>query len=267
MLYFLITGSSKPVVIVIPVIISNTFVANTIPVVNDTAVNLTWSPPIRPNGYISSYNIDITGGVIMSLTVTSDPQVHTYIQIIGGLRKSNVLLTSKYIVSTGPGVPYYISIGAVNEVGEGNITSVTVFTKTESVYNYNLMSLYLITFAIAPNISPNDITTQRSSDGTSIVIAWRKVSLEEAHGFFEYIIVLVAVNSRRRQSSDITVHVPFNKTSINVTGLNPQLTYTFTMRITVHNERGEVIEGPTSIPIRIEAPCEYYPIQSYIIIL
>ena len=115
-------------------------------------------------------------------------------------------------------------------------------------------------FAIAPNISPTDITTQRSSDGTSIVIVWRKVSLEEAHGFFEYIIVLDAVNSRRRQSSDITVHVPFNKTSINVTDLNPQLTYTLTMRIAVHKSSGLVIEGPTSIPIKIEAPCEYTPI-------
>ena len=82
--------------------------------------------------------------------------------------------------------------------------------------------------------------------------------MEEAHGFFEYIIVLNAVNSRHRQSSDITVHVPFNKTSINVTGLNPQLTYTLTMRIAVRKESGEVIEGPTSIPIRIETPCEYY---------
>ena len=127
--------SSEPVLIVIPVIISNIFVVNTIPVVNDTAVNLTWSPPITPNGYISSYNIDITGGVIMSLTVTSDPQVLSYTEIIGGLRESNALLTSKCIVSTGPGVPYYITIGAVNELREGNITSVTVFTKTESRYN------------------------------------------------------------------------------------------------------------------------------------
>ena len=110
----------------------------------------------------------------------------------------------------------------------------------------------------APNISPSDITTQRSSDDTSIYIVWRKVSLEEAHGFFEYIIVFDALNSRRRQSSDIIVHVPFNMTSINVTGLNPQLAYTLTMRIAVHNERGEVIEGPTSIPIRLEVPCKSF---------
>ena len=116
------------------------------------------------------------------------------------------------------------------------------------------MSYYLFTHCLAPNVIPNDITIQRSSDGTSIFIVWRKVSLEEAHGFFEYIIVLDAVNSRRRQSSDITVHVPFNKTSINVTGLNPQLTYTLTMRIAVQNEKGEIIEGPTSTPVMILSP-------------
>ena len=68
----------------------------------------------------------------MSLTVTADPQVHSYTEIIGGLRESKALPTSKCIISTGPGVPYYISIGAVNELGEGNTISVTVFTKTES---------------------------------------------------------------------------------------------------------------------------------------
>ena len=139
--------SSEPVLIIIPVIISNMFVANTIPVVNDTAVNLTWSSPITPNGYISSYNIDITGGVIMSLTVTADPQLNTYTQIIGGLRKCNTLSTSNCIVSTGPGVPYYISIGAVNELGEGNITSVTVFTKTESKGNFIIFYSLLYCFS------------------------------------------------------------------------------------------------------------------------
>ena len=128
--------SSEPVLIIIPVIISN-IIVNTIPVVNDTAVNLTWSQPTTPNGYINSYNIDVTGGVILSLTVTADPHLNVYTQTIGGLRKPNALLTSKYIVSTGPGVPYYISIGAVNELGKGNITSVTVFTKIESRYNIN----------------------------------------------------------------------------------------------------------------------------------
>ena len=48
--------------------------------------------------------------------------------------------------STGPGIPYYISIGAVNELGEGNITSVTVFTKTESKDNFNIFLFTHILF-------------------------------------------------------------------------------------------------------------------------
>ena len=124
--------------------------------------------------------------------------------------------------------------------------------------HFHVPKLLSFLLCIAPSTFPTDITTRRSSDGTSIVIVWRKVSLKEAHGFFECIIVLDAVNSRRRQSSDITVHVPFNKTSINVTSLNPQLTYALTMRIAVYNERGEIIEGPNSIPIRILSHCKLH---------
>ena len=80
----------------------------------------------------------------MSLRVTADPHLNVYTQIIGGLSKPIALATSKCIVSTGPGVPYYISIGAVNELGKGNITSVTVFSKTESKYNYNFNAIQLI---------------------------------------------------------------------------------------------------------------------------
>ena len=36
----------------------------------------------------------------MSLTVTADPQLNIYTQIIGGLRKPTPSLTSKCIVST-----------------------------------------------------------------------------------------------------------------------------------------------------------------------
>ena len=48
------------------------------------------------------------------------------------------------IVSTGPGVPYYISIGAVNELGEGNNISAIVFTETESKCNYNFNAILFI---------------------------------------------------------------------------------------------------------------------------
>ena len=30
-----------------------------VPAVNDSTVNLTWTPPMTPNGYISGYNIAV----------------------------------------------------------------------------------------------------------------------------------------------------------------------------------------------------------------
>ena len=37
-----------------------------------------------------------------------------------------------YQLLLGTGVPYYISVVAVNELGEGNIATATVFTKSLS---------------------------------------------------------------------------------------------------------------------------------------
>ena len=79
----------------------------------------------------------------MSLAVTADPHLNIYTQIIGGLCKPIASITSKCIVSTSTSVPYYISIGAVNELGYGNITSVAIFTKTESKDNLNLNAILL----------------------------------------------------------------------------------------------------------------------------
>ena len=35
-------------------------------------------------------------------------------------------------IITGPGVPYYISVGAINEIGESVPATATVFTKAQS---------------------------------------------------------------------------------------------------------------------------------------
>ena len=49
---------SSPVLLVtIPVIISGVYITESVPSINDTAVNITWSPPLYPNGRITGYNI------------------------------------------------------------------------------------------------------------------------------------------------------------------------------------------------------------------
>ena len=68
--------------------IRGVFINNTVPVVNDTAVNLTWSPPTTPNGFISRYMIYVTGGITINPSVSAVPQLNSYTRIIGGLSKS-----------------------------------------------------------------------------------------------------------------------------------------------------------------------------------
>ena len=85
------------------------------------------------------------------------------------------------------------------------------------------------------------------------MISWIPVSLEEARGFFQYHIVLDSTDSSLRQSSARIVEVPFNETSVNITDLGPQLMYTLTVSAVVVSETGQLLEGPSSLPITINS--------------
>ena len=88
LLQFSFIVTSEPLLVTIPVRLGGMFINYTIPVVNDTAVNLTWSPPTTPNGFISYYMIYVTGGITLNQVVTAVPQLTTYTHIIGRLSKS-----------------------------------------------------------------------------------------------------------------------------------------------------------------------------------
>ena len=81
-------ATSEPLLVTLPVRLGGVFINNTVPVVNDTAVNLTWSPPTTPNGFISRYMIYVTGGITINQEVLAVPQLSTYTHIIAGLSKS-----------------------------------------------------------------------------------------------------------------------------------------------------------------------------------
>ena len=89
-------------------------------------------------------------------------------------------------------------------------------------------------------------------------ITWDPITLEQACGFFQYCITLSASTDRHRQSTGhiIDVHVPFNVTSYNVTGLDPQLTYSVSIGAAVYNESAPngISDGPTSPPISVTSP-------------
>ena len=66
----------------IPIQITNILVITSIPVVNDSTVYLTWTPPTSPNGYISGYNIAVNNkrnhpNVTTFVPSTSDANIYT----------------------------------------------------------------------------------------------------------------------------------------------------------------------------------------------
>jgi hypothetical protein len=204
-----------------------------VPVINDTSINITWLPPTIPNGFISSYTINInasnTSNIDIIREVTATPDATSYTEIIVGL---------------SPGVPYYVSLYGTNEFGISEVsTTAIVFTKGEM-----------------PSIAVSGVTANRSADGQSMLISWNPISLIEAKGFFQYqIIVSQVVEDRRRQTSDMIINVPFNESSYNVTGLDPQVVYTVAVRAAVQGEDGEVLEGPTTPPISVISPAATNP--------
>ena len=69
-----------------PVIINGLTVAYTVPVLNDTTINITWSPPIYPNGEITGYIVRVgTNDITSSNNVPFVPNKVLYTLIFGGL--------------------------------------------------------------------------------------------------------------------------------------------------------------------------------------
>ena len=127
-------ASSQPILVTVPIELAGaTFI--TVPVVNDTAINITWTPPTYPNGFISSYTIVIRSTGLVRHTIQTMPNIMIYTEIINGLGKFLYIYMTNWFISES-GVPYYISITATNEFGVGKVSTATVFTKSESKLLY-----------------------------------------------------------------------------------------------------------------------------------
>ena len=69
-----------------PVIINSLTVAYTVPVLNDTTINITWSPPSYPNGDITGYIVRVsTIDITSSNSVPFVTSKVSYTVIFGGL--------------------------------------------------------------------------------------------------------------------------------------------------------------------------------------
>ncbi|XP_019858998.1 PREDICTED: protein sidekick-1-like [Amphimedon queenslandica] len=206
---------SSPHLVVSPVVINSLTVAYTVPVLNETTINITWSPPSHPNGEITGFIVRIATDAITSPNnVPFVANKRSYTFIFGGLRAR---------------IPYYVSVVAVNQVGEGNFATAIVFTKSDS----------------SVTVSPSNVQAMRIED--TIVLSWDPVTLEEAKGFFVYSIRLTpddgSTSSTLRQTNTRTISVAYDTTSVNITDTEPQLAYTVSISVLLLSDVG-LIEGP-----------------------
>ena len=120
---------------------------------------------------------------------------------------------------------------------------------------YCLFSSFLsLSLTPAPSVSPSGINIVRSNDGTNMTITWVRVTLEDARGFFEYVIIIVVRSNRKRQTVE-RIRVPSTETSYTATGLDDQATYGVSMGLSVDDGSGRgPVAGPMSETMEISSP-------------
>ena len=153
------------------------------------------------------------------------------------------------------GVPYNITIGAVNEVGQGENVSVVAFSATDSEFIKFHMQLVIFVYSVifsVPNVIPTNIVAIRSEDGTTLNLTWNPISLEEAGGFYHNYILLSS-EVTKRQTLQFTQRVPYSESSSFFEGLEPSISYSLLMRIIVISSDGREDIGPSSETIEIKA--------------
>ena len=104
--------------------------------VNDTTLLISWGEPVIPNGNILSYSITITDlrddSIVRRATeestsfmATNLGELITILSFIDTTKFFNVSVLR--IVE--PGVPYNVSIAAVNRAGMGEVSAMITFTR------------------------------------------------------------------------------------------------------------------------------------------
>ena len=119
-----------------------------------------------------------------------------------------------------------MSVAAVNQAGQGSITTLTNFTKELGMYAI-IMSVANNYYFIEPSISPRNVSITRTSL-TVMVVSWIPLTLSEARGFITSYTVFYSprVNRRKRQKPNTmqkTVSGDVNRTTID--GLDPNTAY------------------------------------------
>ena len=111
-----------------------------------------------------------------------------------------------FCIIVEPGVPYNVSIAAVNRAGSGEVTASIHFTRElGTLYeNTDIRSYWDYVFFIVPSIAPKNVTTIRTKDSPTVMVAsWIPLSYSEARGFISHYTVtysLLQDSGRKRQA-------------------------------------------------------------------
>ena len=91
-------------------------------------------------------------------------------------------------------------------------------------------------------------TTDRSPDGTVMVVRWTLLTLEETRGFITYRVVLTPALNNKRQSGMIAQTVSMDQSSVTFNMLDPALPYSVAVGVVNNNiTDGVVNPHPSNI--------------------
>ena len=87
---------------------------------------------------------------------------------------------------------------------------------------------------VEPTLIPGNVQAIRSTkDPTVIMVTWQPLTLVEARGFIEYLVVLPSPGSAKRQL--LSIQVSMDQNSVMFTGLDPSLSYEVSMATVTSN--------------------------------
>ena len=128
------------------------------------------------------------------------------------------------------GVPYNVSVAAVNMAGTGRLRFQVVFTRELSKVFHSYLSyisciIYIIRY-IEPSLSPKNVSVKRIS-GSMIRVSWTSMTLSEARGFITHYTVayLPSTSRSKRQESNTLYQTVRNSSETTIEGLDENIAY------------------------------------------
>ena len=165
---------------------------------NNTEVTVKWSPPLQPNGIITSYKVIYQRYEDDSTTVYIKLESSVRNYTIQSLRKCAhmPIWTSQQVdvLIPDPGTPYQVRVVAFTSVGMGVLGDYVAFFSEE----------------LTPTKPPENVHANWLSP-TRINVTWTPLNLFEAQGFPQYraVLSLLSNDQERRQIDSVASNNSF----------------------------------------------------------